>query len=142
MIPVAFGGFLNDLERSVYVGDNISAMAFEEAASNASWVSTRPGQLQLTVRVPGTSSPTATTSKVLNSTCGFDRGTDQVSVTAEDRKLGPLQDNGGPTMTHALLPGSVAIDVIPADACDVDEDQRGEPRPGGTKCDVGAFELQ
>jgi hypothetical protein len=47
-------------------------------------------------------------------------------------------------MTHALLPGSVAIDVIPADTCDVTEDQRGQPRPesGGTMCDVGAFEVQ
>jgi hypothetical protein len=49
---------------------------------------------------------------------------------------------------HALLPGSVAIDVIPEAACvDADgepltEDQRGEPRPGGTMCDVGAFEVQ
>jgi hypothetical protein len=25
--------------------------------------------------------------------------------------LGPLQDNGGPTFTHALLPGSPAIDT-------------------------------
>ena len=75
-------------------------------------------------------------------TCGFDQPTDQVDVTVDDLKLGPLQDNGGPTMTHALLPGSVAIDVIPADMCEVDEDQRGEPRPGGTMCDVGAFELQ
>src|SRR5262249_58020029 len=28
-----------------------------------------------------------------------------------DPKLGPLQDNGGPTKTHALLPGSPAIDA-------------------------------
>ena len=69
-------------------------------------------------------------------------GTDQVDVTEEELNLGPLQDNGGPTMTHALGAGSVAIDVIPADACEVDEDQRGEPRPGGTMCDVGAFEVQ
>ena len=53
-------------------------------------------------------------------------------------------------MTHALLPGSVAIDWIPeADCVDADgapltTDQRGEPRPepSGTMCDVGAFELQ
>jgi hypothetical protein len=34
--------------------------------------------------------------------------------------------------------------VIPADMCEVDEDQRGEPRPetDGTMCDVGAFEVQ
>jgi hypothetical protein len=80
-------------------------------------------------------------------TCGFDQPTDQSSVTAEQLNLGPLQDNGGPTMTHALLiepTASVAIDVIPADDCEVDADQRGEPRPSGpeSKCDVGSFELQ
>jgi hypothetical protein len=76
--------------------------------------------------------------------CYFDQPTDQVSVSAEDMKLGPLQDDGGPTMTHALLPGSVATDQIPAVDCGVTTDQRGEPRPepGGTRCDVGAFEVQ
>lgn len=75
-------------------------------------------------------------------TCGFDQGTDQVDVTANELSLGLLADNGGPTMTHALLPGSVAIDVIPVEMCQEDEDQRGESRPGGTRCDVGAFEVQ
>jgi hypothetical protein len=74
--------------------------------------------------------------------CGLSDPTDLVNVTTLQLKLGPLQDNGGPTETHALLPGSVAIDVIPADMCEVDEDQRGEPRPGGTMCDVGSFEVQ
>jgi hypothetical protein len=75
-------------------------------------------------------------------TCGFDQEGDQADVTEGQLNLGPLQDNGGPTMTHALLPGSVAIDVIPADMCEVDEDQRGEPRPGGAMCDAGGFEVQ
>jgi hypothetical protein len=75
-------------------------------------------------------------------TCGFDQGTDQVSVSSGAVSLGPLADNGGPTETHALLPGSVAIDAIPELMCEATEDQRGEPRPGGTMCDVGAFELQ
>ena len=83
-------------------------------------------------------------------TCGFDRISDLVNVSAEDLNLDPLADNGGSTETHALLLGSVAIDVIPAADCvDADsepltEDQRGEPRPeaGGTMCDVGAFEVQ
>ena len=35
---------------------------------------------------------------------------DQNAVTELELNLGPLQFNGGPTMTHALLPGSVAID--------------------------------
>ena len=74
-------------------------------------------------------------------TCGFDQNTDRV-LTEAQLNLGPLQDNGGPTQTHALEAGSEAINKIPADDCEVDTDQRGEPRPeaGGTMCDVGAFE--
>jgi hypothetical protein len=81
-------------------------------------------------------------------TCGLEPGgTDQVSVTAEQLNLGPLADNGRPTMTHALLTEpvvSVAIDWIPEAMCEVDEDQRGKPRPetGGSMCDVGSFERQ
>ena len=95
----------------------------------------------------GTDRPATITSLGYNiesplDTCGFDQTTDQVDVTPEELNIGPLQDNGGPTMTHALLQGSVAIDVIPADMCEGDTDQRGEPRPGGTTCDVGAFEVQ
>ena len=93
----------------------------------------------------GCSTPSAVTSDGHNiespgDTCGFDQVTDQVDVAEGQLNLGPLQDNGGPTMTHALLPSSVAIDVIPADMCEVDEDQRGEPRD--SMCDVGAFEVQ
>jgi hypothetical protein len=83
-------------------------------------------------------------------TCRFDPdGTDLVDVTEQQLNLGPLADNGGPTMTHkpgdgGLAEGSVAIDRIPGDACEVDTDQRGEPRPeaGGTMCDVGSVEVQ
>ena len=59
---------------------------------------------------------------------------------------GPLADNGGPTLTHALLAGSVAIDAGGDCVADrgLDEDQRGEPRPGGesSACDLGAYEAQ
>jgi hypothetical protein len=83
-------------------------------------------------------------------TCGFDPdGTDQVDVTEAQLNLGDLAANGGPTMTHKpgdgdFGDGSVAIDKIPAGDCEVDKDQRGQPRPetGGTMCDVGAFEVQ
>ena len=77
-------------------------------------------------------------------TCGFDQGTDLVNITEGQLDLEPLADNGGPTMTHALGPGSVAVDHIPAVDCEVTEDQRSQPRPetGGTMCDVGAVEVQ
>jgi hypothetical protein len=75
-------------------------------------------------------------------TCGFDQGTDLVNITEGQLDLGPLADNGGPTMTHALGVDSVAIDHIPAIDCEVTEDQRGVARPQGPACDVGAFELE
>ncbi|MDQ3249610.1 MAG: right-handed parallel beta-helix repeat-containing protein, partial [Chloroflexota bacterium] len=58
--------------------------------------------------------------------------------------LGELADNGGPTLTHALLPGSVAIDTADEAGC-ADEavdsvDQRGIARPQGPRCDIGAYE--
>jgi predicted outer membrane repeat protein len=67
------------------------------------------------------------------------------SAFTGDPNLSRLLDNGGDTLTHALLPGSPAIDAIPIDACPIHTDQRGLPRPGGgtgadTMCDIGAFE--
>ena len=82
---------------------------------------------------------------------GDGAGCDELTSAAGDRvgadpKLGPLADNGGPTLTHALLPGSAAIDggnpaapgSVPA-ACP-STDQRGAGRPQGAACDIGAFE--
>ncbi|MGX2040286.1 choice-of-anchor Q domain-containing protein [Methylocaldum sp. MU1018] len=76
-----------------------------------------------------------------------------------DPKLGPLEDNGGPTPTHALLEGSQALDRIAfvygangnplgcegttdGVTAGVVTDQRGErrPQPGDDFCDIGAFE--
>ena len=53
--------------------------------------------------------------------------------------LGPLQNNGGPTLTHALLAGSPAIDAGDNGFCSA-TDQRGIARPQGPNCDIGAFE--
>jgi hypothetical protein len=63
--------------------------------------------------------------------------------------LEPLRDNGGYSPTHALLPGSPAMDVTGLFTCLVPVnrlDQRGVARPrdgdgdGVTACDIGAFE--
>jgi predicted outer membrane repeat protein len=67
-------------------------------------------------------------------------------VTSAQLNLGALADNGGPTQTIALLPGSVAIDAA-LDCTDyngnmIATDQRGVARPQGAACDVGAFELE
>ncbi len=72
-------------------------------------------------------------------TCGFTKPTDLVNT---DPMLGPLAGNGGPTPTHALLPGSPAIDAggTSASRCPA-TDQRGVSRPQGPACDIGAFEL-
>ncbi len=68
---------------------------------------------------------------------------------AIDPLLGPLADNGGATLTHALLPGSPAINAGDLNAQpgvgDVPlYDQRGEPfgRVFGGRIDIGAFEYQ
>jgi hypothetical protein len=60
--------------------------------------------------------------------------------------VGPLDDNGGPTLTNALLAGSEAIDSTTAQGCidetgaTLDFDQRGAGRVAGLRCDVGAYE--
>jgi hypothetical protein len=56
-----------------------------------------------------------------------------------DPKLGPLQDNGGPTRTMALKAGSPAIDK--GGVTGLHADQRGSKRVIGSNPDIGAFEL-
>ena len=65
-------------------------------------------------------------------------------IVGLDPKLGLLQDNGGPTWTHALLLGSPAIDAGYLNPYDYTQtyDQRGVPRPQGVAVDIGAFEYQ
>ncbi|MEZ4867004.1 MAG: choice-of-anchor Q domain-containing protein [Caldilineaceae bacterium] len=62
--------------------------------------------------------------------------------------LGPLQDNGGATFTHALLDGNPAINTgdntlaVDENGNPLNTDQRGDgfPRIVGTAVDVGAYE--
>ncbi|HYN84597.1 MAG TPA: cadherin-like domain-containing protein [Pyrinomonadaceae bacterium] len=80
----------------------------------------------------------------------FAQPTDQVGVTPAQANLGPLAPNGAAVPTHALLPGSVAIDKGHSSGSTVD--QRGLTRPcdlpdvanasGGDGGDAGAFEVQ
>jgi hypothetical protein len=62
-------------------------------------------------------------------------GTFLPNVTAAQLALGPLADNGGPTLTHKLQTGSVAINAVPT--CPP-LDQRGYVRK--PLCDIGSVE--
>jgi hypothetical protein len=68
--------------------------------------------------------------------CAF---TGSRSMTNTDPHLGLLANNGGPTLTMALLPGSPAIDAGNTSLAPA-TDQRGFPRPAGLAADIGAFE--
>ncbi|HTO56843.1 MAG TPA: choice-of-anchor Q domain-containing protein, partial [Pseudomonadales bacterium] len=59
-----------------------------------------------------------------------------------DANLMPLDNNGGPTRTHALRPGSAAVDAG-NNASQLASDQRGQGflRVIGPAADIGAFEL-
>ncbi len=80
------------------------------------------------------------------------QNSDQVGTASApiDPLLGPLANNGGPTQTMALLPGSPAVNAVGASGCTdargapLTVDQRGFPRPDPTsnRCDIGAYEAR
>jgi hypothetical protein len=83
-----------------------------------------------------------------DNTCNFSIIGDLNNI---DPRLGPLQNNGGPTQTMALQSGSAAIDNGNPSGCTdqaghlLKTDQRGKPRPDleDTRgCDMGAYERQ
>ncbi len=72
--------------------------------------------------------------------CQFDLASPEIEqdTHSENPLLGPLQFNGGPVQTRALLPGSPAIDAgdVPVPSTDA----RGIPRGIGSGYDLGAYE--
>ncbi len=64
------------------------------------------------------------------------------SMSSTNPVLGALANNGGPTMTFALLPGSPAINGVTFNAPNgaPSTDQRGVARPRGARYDIGAYE--
>jgi parallel beta-helix repeat protein/predicted outer membrane repeat protein len=82
------------------------------------------------------------TNSLIRSTSGFSFSTNLNNITGQDPLLGPLANNGGPTLTHALLPGSPAIGTG-SNPLNLVFDQRRSPfaRSSGVT-DIGAFEVQ
>jgi hypothetical protein len=75
----------------------------------------------------------------------LDSGTSCALISATDMSgadplLGPLQNNGSRTETHALEPTSPAIDKAVSSTCPA-IDQRGVTRPQNAGCDIGAYEF-
>jgi hypothetical protein len=77
-----------------------------------------------------------------DSTCNLD-DINLNSQSGVDPLLGPLQDNGGPTLTHGISSiDSPALDAFSLECGNfIEFDQRGIIRPQSTECDVGSFEL-
>lgn len=73
-------------------------------------------------------------------------GDTESNITGQNPVLGPLQENGGATLTHALLPSSPALDRGLTNCPNPFRDQRAVQRPldsngdGVAACDMGAFE--
>ena len=63
-----------------------------------------------------------------------------LGVTIADVIALNLADNGGDTLTHALVDGSPVINVIPENDCLVAIDQRSVSRPQFLFCDIGSVE--
>ena len=78
---------------------------------------------------------------VIDGSGGFSSSTTQTGTAASplDPLLGSLENNGGPTLTKALVSGSPAIDKGVTNALTVD--QRSVLRPQGSAYDVGAYEF-
>jgi hypothetical protein len=150
--PAVAGGGIRDLTtatilRSVTLAGNQAAL---DGAANLAGAAT----LQNTIVADPEGGPNCEVAQDSDghnledaNSCGLTGATD---LTSTDPELGPLKDNGGPTMTHALGADGPAIDR--GNSSGLSTDQRGEPRPsdfpdipnapGGDGADVGAFEVQ
>jgi hypothetical protein len=79
-----------------------------------------------------------------DASCGFSAAETHPGV---DPRLGPLANNDGPTLPQSNSP---LLDAIPVAHCRDDGastitplvDQRSDPRPQGSGCDIGAVEVQ
>lgn len=121
----AGGGFYNESTTSMYFKNCIVAhnTAYHPLYQNG-------------FDIPGTGTHSQGNNLCSDNRCYFYDPTDQVNT---DPLLGPLQNNGGPTSTHAITTLSPAYNRGDRSASPT-TDQRGVARPTGAFCSIGAFE--
>jgi hypothetical protein len=78
------------------------------------------------------------TSPIIGPNLDSDGTCDGFTIT-DNPQLGPLANNGGPSKTHSIAASSPAKNAATG-SCPT-TDQRGEPRPHGSACDLGAYEF-
>ena len=108
--------------------------------SGAVWSAT--DTIEITNSIIATNLPQNCSYPATSSTSGpnldNDGSCDNFTIT-DDPQLGPLASNGGPTQTHHIAPNSPARNAA-AGSCPA-TDQRAEPRPHGSACDLGSYEF-
>jgi hypothetical protein len=129
-------------------GAGISLGGFEDLTLSSTIVAGNtspgtPGDIEGTVQVASDHNLIGDGNGLLGISNGANGNLIGTGATPINPLLGPLQFNGGPTRTRALLPGSVAINNG-SDLVGLASDQRGFPfvRHFGTGVDIGAFETQ
>jgi CSLREA domain-containing protein len=143
----ANGGGIHAINYGVDVRN--STLAGNAAAQGSSLYSLTHFELRYTILVPASGmncvvGPSFGGGGNLDSdgSCGYP---DENGMNGLDPLLASLADNGGPTFTHALMPGSPALDAIPLGfppGCPIAADQRGVARPQGAGCDLGSYEAE
>jgi CSLREA domain-containing protein len=131
-----------------------STIAFNTATTAGGGI-TRPATAVVTIESSVVSDNTAPTGPDINGTistmnvslvgnsAGLTITSSSGNLLDVAAKLGPLANNGGPTLTHALLPGSPALNAG-SNSASLTTDQRGAGfvRVSGAAADIGAFEFQ
>ena len=132
---------LNDPDGHTYTAHVVAAGSIITEAVVSAAPAMVSGGLQNTVDDPGDTTIDLTASNLIGAATEIGDGAvlRGPNTLEGDPVLGPLAENGGLTPTHALSPASPAIDT--AQGTCPSTDQRGEARPSGFACDIGAFEL-
>jgi hypothetical protein len=137
------GGGIYNLSNSLHI---VNSTVTGNSASSGGGDIDNNGPMTIAATIVGSGS-TPECSGVAGTTLGYNldedgscglTGPGDLSDTPAGLDPSGLQDNGGPTQTVALEPGSAAIDAVTDPSLCPSTDQRGYPRP--VFCDIGAFD--